>query len=551
MQRRTLFTSAFSSSTRGNSTALNLANNDLSPYLGQWTSVEAAHLLRRTTFGFNYKDLVDHVDMGMAEAVLQLTKDLPSVDPPINYDFESDPDVPLGSTWINAPYDAVNRSNNYRIRSLLSWTMQNLAAGEMNVREKMTLFWHNHFVTAGIGDARFRYKYISLFRSNPMGNFRDLVKEITIDPSMLRYLNGRQNSRFSPNENYARELLELFTIGKGPLAGPGDYTNYTEEDVRAISRILTGWRDTGYNNVNGVEVGSVYVDNRHDKDEKKLSNRLGDVVFNNDGDQEYINLIDAIFQQDEVSRFISRKLYRWFVYYKIDDAVEQTIIEPMAQIIRDNDYSIKEALIALLSSNHFYNSEQIGCMIKNPIDFLTGLMVSLEMNNSPEEQSAKYNYWLRVSNSTRSLQMQYYDPPSVAGWSPYHQEPSYYQAWLNSVTLPLRQSTSDSRIQRGIILGDFRARANFLELIKQFPKPNEVINVIEDFITLLLPKALTDDQINALKEILIPGLPNFEWTVEYELHIQDPNDTALAESLNNRLRDMVLYISRMPEYQLS
>ena len=168
MQRRTLLKRAFLSSGERKTSSLNLANNDLSPYTGPWTAVEAAHLLRRATFGFNYQNLKDHTEMGMAESVFQLTKELPMPEPPVNYDFENDPDVPLGETWVNAPYDIVNRSNNYRMRSLLSWTMQRLSSGEMNIREKMTLFWHNHFVTADVGDARFRYRYISLFRSNPL-----------------------------------------------------------------------------------------------------------------------------------------------------------------------------------------------------------------------------------------------------------------------------------------------------------------------------------------------------------------------------------------------
>lgn len=102
----------------------------------------------------------------------------------------------------------------------------------------MTLFWHNHFVTAETNDPRLEYKYITTIRKNSLGNFKTLTKEITIDPAMLLYLNGNQNTSRAPNENYARELLELFTLGKGELAGPGDYTTFTEVDVAAIAKVL-------------------------------------------------------------------------------------------------------------------------------------------------------------------------------------------------------------------------------------------------------------------------------------------------------------------------
>ena len=109
----------------------------------------------------------------------------------------------------------------------------------------MTLFWHNHFVVefGDINDARMGYEYCRLLRQHALGNFKQLAKDVTVTPAMLRYLNGNQSTVGAPNENYGRELLELFTVGKGPLIGPGNYTNYTEADVQAAAKVLTGWRD--------------------------------------------------------------------------------------------------------------------------------------------------------------------------------------------------------------------------------------------------------------------------------------------------------------------
>ena len=115
---------------------------------------------------------------------------------------------------------------------------------QASLREKMVLFWHNHFVTAlgTIGDPRYGFRYNALLRKYALGNFKELALAITIDGAMLKYLNGNRNSKAAPDENYARELQELFTIGKGPEIGPGDYTNYTEDDVKAAAKVLTGWR---------------------------------------------------------------------------------------------------------------------------------------------------------------------------------------------------------------------------------------------------------------------------------------------------------------------
>ncbi len=520
-------------------------------YQGEWTNIQAAHLLRRSLFGFNYEMLKQITEEGFENAIEMITSDLPAVEPPLNYDFEVDPDVPLGSTWVDAPYNVVNNSNGYRNRSLVGWTMSKILSTEINIREKMTLFWHNHFVTAGVNDSRFEYQYINLFRSNPLPNFRDLVKQITIDPTMLRYLDGRSNTKTSPNENFGRELLELFTIGKGPQVAPGDYTHFTEQDVRAFSRALTGWVDFGYRNTTRPDFGSSFIANRHDQDDKILSHRFNNTVISNLGDQEYNVLIDTIFEQDEVSRFMSRKLYRWFVYYKIDDTIEQQIIEPMAQMIRDNDYSIKEAVIALLSSDHFYSYDHIGCMIKNPIDFVGGVTKNIEMLDPPNDLTIQYTYWQRTFNSFRTMQMEYFNPPNVAGWKAYYQEPSYYQGWLNAVTLPLRQNFSNGKIINGAIASDNRLKGDYLAMIAKYDNPYDVNEVITNIVAVMLSKPISENQILALKEILLPGLPDFEWTVEYGDYILNPDNAQLKTALLNKLSDLLLYISRMPEYQLS
>ena len=187
----------------------------LQKYLGEWNNELSAHLLRRTTFGPTLDEIRKGQELGLDGTIDLLFKSIATPLPPVNSYFNNDPDVPIGETWVDKVYSNAQGVNFSRKRSLFAWSMAQMLDGGMNITEKMTLFWHNHFVISQINDPRYSYKYITLLRNNSLGNFKQLTKDITIDPAMLIYLNGTQNSSRAPNENFARELLELFTIGKG------------------------------------------------------------------------------------------------------------------------------------------------------------------------------------------------------------------------------------------------------------------------------------------------------------------------------------------------
>ncbi|MDX1942845.1 MAG: DUF1800 domain-containing protein, partial [Saprospiraceae bacterium] len=498
----------------------------LAPYTGAWGYEQAAHLLRRAMFGPTYAQIKDVVTNGMAATVSELLQDLPMPAPPVNPNFADDPSVPIGATWIDAPYSTQVNVRNYRNQSLRAWTLGLLLTEGISIREKMTLFWHNHFSinVMNINDPKFFYKYVTTLRTYGLGNFRNLVKAITIDPSMLRFLNGNQNTKNAPNENYARELMELFTLGKGELAGPGDYTTFTEHDVIEMARVLTGWRDRGhYTNNVAVPVESYFLPNQHDTGSKQLSHRFNNVIINNLGDQEYAHLVDIIFQKPEVARFISRKLYRWFVYYEIDAATEQDVIEPMAQLLISNNYEIKPAIEALLKSEHFYNVLNFGPMIKNPLDFMVSAFKQTEVT-FPPDLARRYNAWFQLFRQTALMQMEYYNPPDVAGWKAYYQEPSFYRVWINASTLPHRMTLTNTLAGNGYNYGGFRVKIDTLKFIKTLDDPYDPNHVVEGFAKILFPQPLIAEQIAALKEVLIPGLPDYEWGVEYTDYESDPNN---------------------------
>ncbi|HFC01373.1 MAG TPA: DUF1800 family protein, partial [Phaeodactylibacter sp.] len=239
-----------------------VVTNTFNPYTGTWGMEQAAHLLRRTTFGPTYAQIKQAATDGLDATISLLFQNQPLPDPPIYYDFENDPNAALGETWVDAIFlPNIQGLRGARRRSLFGWTFKQIRESGVNITEKMTLFWHNHFVVASTNVPNRQYRYITFLRENALGNFKDLAKGITVDSAMLQYLNGTQNSKNAPNENYSRELLELFTIGKGELVGPGDYTNYTEDDVVELARALTGWYITVFK-VKGYGILIYFRENR-------------------------------------------------------------------------------------------------------------------------------------------------------------------------------------------------------------------------------------------------------------------------------------------------
>ncbi|MBK8044959.1 MAG: DUF1800 domain-containing protein [Haliscomenobacter sp.] len=524
----------------------------LEPYTGSWSAQQAAHLLRRATFGPTIELIRQSAEEGLSATLDRLFAEPPLPDKPLNLEYASDAAVPVGKTWVDAPFN--NADNNilgYRNRSLRAWTFDQILKERINIREKLTLFWHNHFATSDINDPNFLYYHITLLRSYAWGNFRDLVKAMTIDPTMLRFLNGNVNTRTRVNENYARELLELFTIGKGPLAGPGDYTNYTETDVKEIAKALTGWRDNGYRTTNAtVKAGAVFRPAQHDTTKKVLSHRFDYAEILNQNENEYKAVVDLIFKKAEVARFICRKLYRWFVYYQITDEVETQVIAPMAQLLFSSNYEIKPALRALLGSAHFFDALNVGPMIKNPLDFSWGL-IKQTYTPLPAGQTQKYSLLFNLSRTINLQQMEYFNPPDVAGWKPFYQEPSFYRIWINATTLAARMTYTNRMAIEGTVIGGFRLRIDPLSMITHLQNrldPNALILELSD---LLLPQPLTEAQLADLKEVLLPGLPDYEWTIEYQQYLSKPSDTNLKNAVESKLRNLFQAILSMAEFYLS
>ncbi len=531
---------------------LDPSEKGINPYTDSWGFQEASHLLRRTCFGPTYQQMKDAADDGMQATIDKLFDTPNPPGEPLNTYYTDDPNVPVEQSWINMPFiDGIEDEQYvYRHRSLRSWQFERILTEEVNISEKMTLFWHNHFVTSDIDEPNALYRYIKLLRENATGNFKQLTKDIAIDAAMLIYLNGNENIVDEPNENFARELLELFTIGKGPLINPGDYTNYTEQDVVALAKIFTGWQlknDWSYSINETLEV--VFYDDLHDKTTKTLSAHFNNATISDNGADEYKDVIDIIFQQAETARFIVRKLYRWFVYYDINATVETNVIEPLAQILIDNDYDIQPVLKTLLKSEHFFDVLSMGCMLKNPIDYTFTVLKQLHAN-IPTSFAQRHRWMEYIFYFSAEFGMEYFQPPSVAGWKAFYQSPGFSRIWINSVTLEVRK-----QISAGLIYGyeddDLLFKINVIDLLQSIDNPSDPNEVVNEFTALILPRPIADNQKTFLKGVLIPGLPDFEWTMEYNNYLNNPNDLNIKLSLENKLNDLLFMISILPENHLS
>lgn len=522
----------------------------LSPYKGPWNKLQAAHLLRRTLFGIRPEQLKQAVDLGLDATLDLLFQPAPVPTLPVNYFKQDDVDAALGETWVDKPLTPGN--NGYKKRSLEIWWMNLIYQQGISLTEKMTLFWHNHFATELdiYNNPVSGYRHISLLRENCLGNFKSLVEQVTIDSAMLRYLNGNQNARQSPNENYARELFELFTLGKGPTIGEGDYTNYTEDDVREAAKVLTGWVVRG-NNQPDNPVRVEFVNNRHDRSDKKFSKNLGGETIFTQQEGEYKLLIDLIFKQKVTARYISRKLVLWFLHYEIDENIESAIIEPLASQLEAENFEISPVLRTLLSSEFFFDAYFKGTMIKNPLDYIFSQLKVLPLT-LPEpftfkEEGALGDY---LFVAARDQQMSPFNPPSVAGWPAYYQIPQHYSLWINSVTLVERRKIPN-RIGNGFNRRGTRFTFDLIAHLDHVEDPFDPNVVVQSFAELLLPLPLEAEQIDIYKDALIPGLPDYEWSMEYGEYLADQSNMAQRGSIQRKLQALVSSMLEAPEFHLS
>jgi uncharacterized protein (DUF1800 family) len=514
------------------------------------------HLLKRTLFGATKADIDFFAVHSLRRSIHQLLyTEEPLPAPPVNnYNDEkyTDEEIQPGQTWITAT--KVSGMNSGRRRnSFKAWWMGCMLNQQRTLREKMVMFWHNHFATEtnNVDNPTMCCKHNMLLRQYALGNFKQLVRAVTIDPAMLKYLNGNANTKKAPDENFGRELQELFTVGKGPAS------QYTEADVKAAARILTGFR---IDNKVLQEIHGVFDAGRHDETDKQFSAFYSNTVIKGrkgkDGEQELDQMINMIFTQQEAARFICRKLYRYFVYHDIDEATEKHIIEPLAHTFRKHDYEIKPVLQQLLSSQHFFDVANRAAIIKSPVDFTVGLCREMNVAFPGDDSYTElYGLWTNIQQTAAQMQQNIGDPPNVAGWPAWYQEPLFDKTWINSDTLPKRTAFSDRMVNNGFVRNDKRIQVDPVSFTKQLSSPANPDQLIEELAQLMYAAELPPEEKQYMKTgILLQGLQgkasDHYWTDAWNKLLEHPEDAANAKIVINKLKNLLKYMMSLPQYQL-
>lgn len=541
------------------------------PYLDAKTAPlnaqQAAHLLRRATFGPTPAEIGNFTGQTPTQAVQALLNNVSYVSnppPPLEFD-ETKPNA--GQTFLDKPF---NDDRNYWFGNYVKyWWMGQMARQDVppSLLDKLTLFWQNHFVTTRteVDDYRFVDRYLRLLRDNALGNFRFLVKAISKDPAMLRYLNGNENKKGSPNENYARELQELFTVGNKDFAGNN---NYTEDDVKAAARVLTGWNYTNYWKVGSTSFETTFTPNRHDTTNKSFSSNYSNTVITGRsgataGDDELNDLVTMLLNHAETPKFICRKLYRWYVNPNVSQDIEDNVIVPLAAFFKSpgNDYSILPVVKKLLTSEVFFDSANRGAIIKSPAELMIGSIRFFkqpvpDMTNDyvAFRKLMEFFYW-----NTRDMQLEFIDQSSVFGYEPYYQ-PGYSANWVNTTTMALRSNFTDALIWRwfevkpGYKLGiDILAWVRSLQ--PNFSDMNTPAIPCETVLDGLLKDLFATDLFPAQKEFLLDtimmmGFNRTTWLFEWNAYRANPNDQDKQNTILWRTGALMRYLLRMAEYHV-
>lgn len=347
-----------------------------------WNLAKAGHLLRRTGFGFTAAELQRAQSDGPQATLDRLFSDMPP-----------DPDSTAASDYAarerSLPRDA-------SATQLAAWWLHRILAGDRPLHEKMTLFWHDHFATSvvKVQQARFMLGHYRLLSEHALGDFRKLVAGMSFDPAMMIWLDTVESRKGKPNENYARELMELFTLGIG---------HYTEADIREAARAFTG-----YELVNNR---IVFSPRKHDDG--------GKLVFGKSGAWNGDDIVRLCLEKPACARFIVTKLYRHF--FSDLSAPSEAQVESAAAIYRDANYDMTTLLQTMLRSEHFFSPAVYRRKVKSPVEFAVGIIRGLEGNIGA----------LPLAQRLENLGQQLFAPPSVKGWDG-------GRSWLNAQTLLLR-----------------------------------------------------------------------------------------------------------------
>ncbi len=558
-------------------------SSGIAPYTGTWTHWEVAHLLRRLSFGVKKTDVTALLALSPSDAVDSLLNYTavpvtPSATP-LYYNTADYADtlgdgtgtpvisggVAQGADWTSSnltgypPFGPIYS----RRRSLEHWQWGVCINEPTSIREKMQQFWF-HFIPINFesiensepNSATMSYGYMKLLRENGLSNFKTLIKAIAKSPAMLVYLSNQYSTAAAPNENFARELLELFTMGKVPTQ------NYTEQDIIAASKVLSGWRIPSFITATPLVAG--FNATYHNQTNKNFSSFFGNTVINNitgaNGANEFDTFFDMLFTQqaNSIAKYVCRRLYRFFVYYDIDTNVENNVITPLSTVLINNNWDITSIVKTLFKSEHFFDMANRGVMIKSPIDMIISLIRTCNVNtNTLTGVDKQYFIWRSFQDYCNGyLDQAFGAPPNVAGWKAYYQEPTYYQNWINSETIQRRFTIINYFIngftpyQSGVPL-----KIDLIAFVQQFQSsttnmadPNVLVDEVVKYLFAVDLPAAYKTQVKT-QELLVGQTTDTYWTGIWNAYLANQSTTNF-NNVNNKLKGLMTALLQLAEYQL-
>jgi uncharacterized protein (DUF1800 family) len=361
---------------------------------------DARFFLTRVGFAPDAAELAQYVGLTRVQAVDTVLANArtEAVTPLPDWVLEPIPTRETRKAWTDDQRRDAQRLRGQRYELLRAWWVREMLATPSPLTERMTVFWHNHF-TSGQDKVPYPQQMAlqnMLLRRNALGNFGELLHDVAKDPAMLQYLDGASNRKGKPNENFAREVMELFTLGEG---------HYSQRDVSEAARAYTGW------SLDPDTQAYVWRSNQHDEGEKTVLGETGPF----DGDQ----VLDILLAQPETSTFVTTKLWREFV----SDAPDPQTIAPIAARFRASHYDIKVALRGIFLSDAFWADDHRGVLVKSPVEFVVGTLRAFDIG---------YENTAPFAAQIRTLGENLFYPPNVKGWPG-------GTTWINSSTLLARK----------------------------------------------------------------------------------------------------------------
>ena len=540
---------------------------------------KAKHLLRRSCFHYNKATLDYFATLTPTQAVDELAQE-PSLFWEHPYDWKPDNNTGISDDfWIHTPgtTPADYPNGQFRKRAIVSsWWWYN-AIKQNSLKHKLVFFLHTTFTISkdnGAGYSSHFYDYLQLLDFYAFGNLKTLAQKITFDNSMLLFLDNTTNNKNNPNENYAREFLELFTILKGPQAGEGDYTNYTEGDIQETAKIFSGIKIQALrDNIDpdtGIPTGYINV-SQHNTDAKTFSSAFNNTTIsggNTEADiyNEVEAYVDMVFAQPETAKAYCRKLYRFFVKSEWSQDVEDDIILPLANQLITSNFSLLDVSKTLLSSQHFFDEDDadstdqiFGSIVKNPLQHLSEMIRLLDIKLPNPEASYTPSPVSYTEDQVNFFKFYFnfcyfayfpgtginpFSPDSVAGYPGDYQTPSFDRSWFSSNTIISRYKLIESFISGKNkinapftnIWAQFDA-VSFVENSNVFSLPSDAHTLVNDVAELLYCESIDEARIQYFMSVLNDLSPSY-WNTAWFQYLQTGDDVQVRirlEALFNKM----------------